>query len=349
MPPKPTREPRRVLIVRTSAMGDIVHSFPVLNALRRALPAVRIGWAVEEVFVPLLAQHPAIDEILPLRLRDWSWRRAWTSPATWRDLARRLGALRAFQADLALDLMGNHKSGVLCVLSGAPRRLGARRQDRREPSSSCWINEPAPVAGEHAVDRALSLLRPLGIEPGAADFAAATIMADAQADRSGYWLIHPGAGWPSKRLPASRWGQVARRLHERSGAPVVVAQAKGEEALAAAVVAASDGACRLAPAESLDRFASLARGSCLVLGSDSGPLHLAHAMGVPVLMLMGPTLAARHGPYGASERALGLDLPCRGCYRRFAEEKACLASLSPDAIAERALDIMRPVRSCLLH
>jgi heptosyltransferase-1 len=328
-------------------MGDVVHTLPVLHALRRALPEARIAWAVEEVFAPLLADQPGLDEVLPLNLRGW--RGSWTARESRHELVQRLRALRAFHADLALDLMGNHKSGVLSLLSGAPRRLGARRQDRREPSSALWINEPAPVMGVHAVDRALSLLRPLGIEPDAADFGGSRILEGALAARSGHFLIHPGAGWPSKRLPARRWGEVARRLHERTGAPVVVARAQGEESLAVAVAEASDGACRLEPAETLERFASLARGSRLVLGSDSGPVHLARAMGIPVLMLMGPTLAARHGPYGAPQNSLGLDLPCRGCYRRFAEEKACLGSLAPDTIVERALAIIQSVRSPLLH
>src|SRR3954462_8579919 len=143
----------RVLIVRTSALGDVVHALPVLTALRRQLPEARIGWVVEEGMAPLLTGHPDLDELLVVRLRQW------------RKVSRQgLGALggfvselRRFAADVALDLMGDHKGGGISRVSGGRPRIGFARSHRREPASAVFINRPGVPRGIHAVDRMLSL------------------------------------------------------------------------------------------------------------------------------------------------------------------------------------------------
>jgi lipopolysaccharide heptosyltransferase I len=330
----------RILIVRTSALGDVVHSLPVLAALRRHFPSARIGWVVEEAMAPVLAGHPDLDELLRVRLR--AWRRAPVAPRTLREVGAFLGALDRFDADVTLDLMGNHKAGILAALSFADRRLGAARRFRREPSSSVWNSEGVTPRGEHAVDRALSLLGGLGLPPEPADFGPEKIFRQAPevSEPEPFALIHPGAGWANKIYPPERWGEVARRLAASSGIAVRVASAQGEEGLAAAIAAASGGAARVVPAADLPTLAALLRRARLVLGGDSGPTHLAHALGSPVLMVMGPTDPARHGPYGAPERALWRLLPCSFCYRRFGETKACLLEIPADRVAARAAELL---------
>ncbi len=331
----------RILILRTSALGDVVHCLPALSALRRGLPGARIAWVVEEAMAPLLDGHPDLDELLVVRLRPW--RRRPFAAETVREVADFLRRLQDFSADLALDLMGNHKAGILAALSFAERRLGARREARREPSSALWIDEGVEPRGVHAVDRALSLLAPLGVGD-AVDFGAAKLL-PAPPPATARWLgtraapfvlLHPGAAWANKRYPAARWGAAAALLRELGGLDTVVAAAPGEGALAHAVEAASAGAASVVEAPSLAAFAALARSARLVVGGDTGPLHLAHALGAPVLMVMGPTDPERHGPYGAPERALAHRLPCSFCYRRFAEPKACLLDIPARDIARRA-------------
>jgi heptosyltransferase-1 len=156
-------------------------------------------------------------------------------------------------------------------------------------------------------------------------------------------LIHPGAGWANKIYPPERWGEVARRLADAPGIAVRVASARGEERLAAAIEESSGGAARVVPAGDLPALAALLRRARLVLGGDSGPTHLAHALGTPVLMVMGPTDPAKHGPYGAPERALWRLLPCSFCYRRFGETKACLLEIPADKVAERAEELLSSV------
>lgn len=211
-----------LLLVRTSALGDVVHALPVLSAARRHFPEARIAWVVEEVFAPLLEEHPDLDLVVPVRLR--AWRKRPFESRTRREAAAFLRTLRAFRADVALDLMGNHKAGVLARLSGAGRRIGPARHQRREPSSVLWITEGAEARGEHAVDRGLAVLEGLGVSPGAADFGPERLVPDRRPDLeegpaddgAGFVLLHPGAGWGNKVYPPERWGRVARGLATES-------------------------------------------------------------------------------------------------------------------------------------
>jgi heptosyltransferase-1 len=326
--------PARILIVRTSALGDVVHALPVLAALRRHRPAARLAWVVDEAFAPLLDGHALLDEVVAVPLRRW--RRTRGDRA--RELGRFLRRLRAFRAELAIDLMGSHKGALLALASGAPRRLGARRRDRREPSSALWLSERRPVPPGHAVERGLALLAALGLPAEPADFAPEALACgrDDAAPR-GHVFLHPGAAWGNKRYPAEAWGDVAARVAGASGLPVRVGVAPGEEALAAAVVAASRGAAELHAAPTLGALAAALRGARLVLAGDTGAVHLAHALGVPVLAVHGPTDPALHGPWAAPERTLSRRLPCSFCHVRMAEAKACLLGIEPAQVAARAL------------
>lgn len=334
--------PRRILIVRTSALGDVVHCLPVLTALRRHLRDARIGWVVEEAMAPVLENHPDLDQLLVVRLR--SWRRRPFTLATLRELGRFLADLDRFSPEVVFDLMGNHKAGVIAALTLADRRIGLAREQRREPSSAVWISEGVRAAGSHAVDRALSLLDRLALPREAADFGGDKLFRtdEAGADRQEaggrpFVLIHPGAGWGNKRYPAAWWGEVAHRVRSHAGVEVLVTSGPGEERLAREVVAASRGGARGVVAPTLPALAALARGARLMMGGDSGPLHLAHALGTPVLCLMGPTDPRRNGPYGATDAAVWHPLPCSFCDKRMNETKGCLLALAPAEVAGRAL------------
>jgi heptosyltransferase-1 len=342
--PTPVPERARILLVRTSSLGDIVHSLPVLTALRRQLPGATLGWVVEEIFAPVLAGHPDLDQLIVVRLRHW--RRRPLAARTLREIAAFLGILWGFSPEVVLDLMGNHKAGVTGLLSSARRRVGHAREGRPEPSSTLWLTETVPARGMHAVDRALSLLDALGLPEEPADFGGDKLFRSPPAAApapSPFVLLHPGAGWGNKTYPPAWWAETLRLLHAATGLRARVAAAPGEEATAAAVAAGAGPAAELTSAPDLPALAALLRQAALVLGGDSGPIHLAHAMGTPVLMVMGPTDPLRHGPYGAPERAIHRRLPCSFCYRRFAEAKACLLEIPPERLAEHAASLLRAV------
>jgi lipopolysaccharide heptosyltransferase I len=336
----------RILIVRTSALGDIVHSLPVLTALRRNLPQARIGWVVEEAMAPLLDGHPDLDELLTVRTR--AWRRRPLSPTTWGEMGRFWGRLERFAPEIVFDLMGNHKAGILAALTLADRRIGLDRASRREPSSAIWISEPIPARGQHVVDQTLSLVEALGCPIEPADFAGEKLLSQAPAaalrflaDKpTRYLLIHPSTGWDNKCYPPAAWGELARLMGREPGIDSWVAVGPNEGDAARQVVAASGGHARAVSAPNLAFLAALHRRAQLVLGGDTGPVHLAHALGAPVLCLMGPTAPDRNGPYSDRQRSLSLQLVCSFCYKRFDEIKPCLRQLSPERVAARARTLL---------
>ena len=337
----------RILLIRTSALGDVVHALPVLTALRRRFPESRIGWAIEASLAPLLRGHRDLDDILEVDLRGW--RRRPLAPRTLRELGSAIRTLRAFKPDITLDLMGNHKGGILARLAGG-RLIGAQRRDRREPSSAMWMTRTVALSGTHAAERTLSLLRGIEIdgEPLASerlDFGAAKLLPEVPAT-AGRWLerrarpfvfIHPGAAWGNKRYPVAAWGEVSRALAGALDCDVVIGAGPGEEQLAEQVCAASGGSAEMVAAPTLADLAAIVRRARLVLGGDTGPLHLAHALAAPTIFVMGPTDPARHGPFASQDGAVHVTLPCSGCYKRFESAKACLLAIPPGAIVARAL------------
>ncbi len=288
----------RILIVRTSAIGDVLHGLPVLCALRDALPQAFIGWVVEGAAAQLLAHHRALDEVIRIP-RKWL-----KSPRTVLALRSKLRGLRF---DVAIDVQGLTKSAMAARLSGAPRRIGFDGPDGRELSR--WLNNELVLpTATHVVDRNLELLEPLGIrQPGVrfdladlpADAAAAERMV-AEAQLSGrFAVINPGAGWPSKLWPPSRFAAVARYLGEQHAlGSLVVWAGQQEQAWAGEIVAAAAGFAALAPPTSLRELAAVARRATLFVSADTGPLHLAVAVGTPSIGLFGPVPAERNGPYG---------------------------------------------------
>ncbi|MDH3403271.1 MAG: lipopolysaccharide heptosyltransferase I [Acidobacteriota bacterium] len=325
----------RILVVRTGALGDVVHTMPLASALRRHRPDARIGWLVERRLAPLLRGHPAVDDVLEIALADW--RREPFATATRRAVASFWRVLDAFAPEIVIDAMGNHKSAALAALSGADRRIGAARRDRREPSSALWISEPVALVGAHAVDRAMSLLAGLGISDRSVDFGAAAILrGPPAATATPPVLIHPGAGWRNKEYPPERWGRVAGELAAARGLEVGVLAGPGEEELAAEVGRAAGGAARVVPALTLEGLAAHLRGARILLAGDTGPLHLAAALGTPVVCVLGPTDPARNGAYGAPESNVAHPLPCSFCYKRLDAPKACLLAIEPGELVARA-------------
>ena len=296
--------PRRFLIVRLSAIGDCIHSLPLLCALRKAYPQAFIAWLVEGRTGDLLEGHPALDRMVRVP-RKWL-----KSPQTVWKLRREL---RQMQLDVAIDSQGLTKSAMAAWLSGARRRIGFRGVDGRELSP--WLNNELvePIA-THVIDRNLELLQALGIARAKAEFCLSEKAPDAQmAEKcvhelglsNGFAVINPGAGWPSKLWAMDRYAEVARYLGESRGlATLVVWAGDQEKAWAEAIVAGSAGFARIAPATTLSQLAALLRRARLFVGSDTGPLHLAAAVGTRCVGLFGPMPGERNGPYGPGHVAL---------------------------------------------
>ncbi len=289
----------RFLISRLSALGDVMHSLPVLCALRDAMPEAFIGWVVEGRNGELLRGHPALDELIVVKR---GWLKSWSAV---RELRRKLQSLRF---DTAIDIQGLTKSAIVSWLSRARTRIGYAGVDGRELSP--WLNNvPITPTAIHVVDRNLELLTPLGIARPKVRFDLPETSQDAaMAERlatQDYAVINPGAGWKSKLWPRDRFAAVARHLAERHSLRSLVVWAPGEEkAWAEEIVALAAGHATLAPPTTLTELAAICRRASLLISSDTGPLHIAAAVGTPCIGLFGPMPAERNGPYGSSHIAI---------------------------------------------
>ena len=302
------------LIVRLGSLGDIIHAIPAAAALRRRFPQAQIDWLVDPRYVELLELVECIDRPIACDPRD-----LWVGGPHGRAVLRQL---RAARYDAAIDLQGLLKSAVLARLAGATRTIGFPRAHLREPLARLlYTTTPDPGTAPHVIEKNLGLLQPLGVSDRAVHFpirvprtaAAATIL-DRFAD--GYVLINPGAAWPNKRWPADRFGEVAVAIRREHGLRSVVLWGPGEEALAASVVAASHGAAEPAPPTTITDLLGVAHAARLMLSGDTGPLHIAGAVGTPVVALFGPTFPERNGPWAPRDVTLSRVAGCSCRYER---------------------------------
>jgi lipopolysaccharide heptosyltransferase I len=310
----------RIALVKLSSLGDVVHALPVAATLKAARPNARLAWIVERREAAVLRDHPALDELIVVDTRRW--RKARTPGdlvAAGRDILAVRRTLRARHFDVALDLQGLIKSGVLAASTGAPLRVGFGRPWRREPARRLFTNrEVAPPVARHVVEQYLALLAPLGITTPRLEFQLPTVAAaETRVDdwltaaglkaRQRLVVLNPGAGRADKRWPVARFAELAARLGHDAGAHVVVTWGPGEERAARAIVEGAGAAgprALLAPATDLDELISLLRRASVLVAADTGPLHLAAALGTPCVGVYGPTTAARNGPYGAGHATL---------------------------------------------
>jgi lipopolysaccharide heptosyltransferase I len=317
-----SRSPR-IAIIKLSSLGDVVHALPVAHALRRALPSAHLTWVVEAREYAILRDHPDLDAVVPVDTR--LWRRLIWRPAGAREVLGKVGRLRErirrASFDVAIDLQGLLKSGLLTAYTGAPLRIGFSAGRCRERWNALFTNRRVtpPDSARHVVEQYLALLAPLGIEPGPAEFhvpvpAAAERRIEELLVKEGVKpgdrlvAINPGAGHPQKRWSVARFGALAERLATEAGARLLLLWGPDEAHMAREISLALPGnSAILAPPTDLGELTALLKRCRLMIANDTGPLHLAAALGTPSLGLYGPTRAERNGPYGA--RCRGLQSP----------------------------------------
>jgi len=299
----------RILIVKLGALGDVVHAIPVAAALRHAFPAARIDWLVGPKHREILDLVPVIDRRLVL------------------NDARAFAAvreLRGNQYDVAIDLQGLIKSALLARASGAARVVGFTARYARERIAS-WlytdVHDPGGggmyhVDERHVVYTNLGVLHTLGVPTGAPEFPLDRVqsaVADFAAQQTGgrYAILNAGAAWPNKRWPPARLGSLAAALRARYSMPSLAVWGPGEEALARAVVETSSGAAILSPQTTIADVVALARAASLYVSGDTGPAHIAAAVGTPVVGIYGPTRPSRNGPWSAHDVTVSRADVCR--------------------------------------
>ncbi len=295
----------RVVLVRLSAFGDIVHTWPLACALREAQPRLHLSWVVEEPFRPLVEGHPAVDWVVTTRTRLWR-RRPW-SAQTRAEIAALKTRFHELQPDIALDPQGVLKSAFVTRWTGAPRRVGLARPWRRERLPGLAYTETihGAAGGSHVVDTNLEMVRAVDLPSPRRRPPNGAWLLDRVGHRfptSGwsapYAVVLPGTGGAHKDVAAQTLAEVSREIAAVLDLDVVVVWGPGEESRAAAVVGAGGKHVRLAPPTDLEELAAVLGGASLVIGGDTGPVHLAASFGVPTVAVFLASDWRRNGPLG---------------------------------------------------
>jgi heptosyltransferase-1 len=356
-----TAEAMRVLIVRVGAMGDVLHALPAVAALRQALPACFIGWAIEPRWAPLLATDtatertagppppcamPIVDHVHPVPSQDWK-RRPFRLQ-TVREIAALRREILAQHYDVVVDLQGSIRSAVIGCMAGRSRLTGP--DEPREGAARWLYGHRVHTSSTHVIDQAAELLSQatgmtlapvapmLPDDAHAAGWAAGLLARIDVAPGGRFVLLSPAAGWGGKQWGLERYKALAQAL-TRAGLPVLINAAPQDAALLATAFARLDK-IHVVPS-SLPQLIALTRCAALVIGGDSGPIHLAAALGRTVLTLFGPTDPARTSPSfpGAQVHILRHETS-RTDHRRHAATEAGLSSIPVEQVTEAALRLL---------
>lgn len=337
---------RRILIVKPSALGDIVHSLPVLRLLRRRFPSARIEWLVAPGFAGLLRGHPDLDDVVlfhrqrlnPINL---------ASPQISLDALELARELSDRHYDLVIDLQGLARSAVLTFATQATVRIGFGYAREGAPLAYTHRVGHGPGGVErHAVERYLDLAEALGCPRGPVEFrfappsAADLAHVDAllrPADGRPFAVLLPGTNWATKRWPVDHYARLATLVQDRLGLTPCIAGGTDAVPLARSVPHALD----LTGRTSLPQLVELLRRASLVIANDSGPMHIACALGRPLVTIFGPTNPTRTGPYARPDTVIRLNIACSPCYSRTCSHTSCMNWLTPDAVVKQAADALR--------
>lgn len=356
----------KILIIRLSAIGDTIHSLPVAAAIKRRIPDAHIGWVVEPLSAPLVVGNPAVDEVFVLPRKEWI--RKLASPLNWASVAGQAsqfwGDIQNKKYDVALDLQGLLKSALCAVASGAPKRIGF---SHTREGSGLFLTDKVEVGNYFAPDKHIVkvnlevagyLFRTLGLDSIIKDeeieFPLPPVPASSQQKVAGLLngqgnvvVLIPGTTWPSKIWPADKWIKLARRIHREVQLPVVLAGGPADKQVNAQIAdELRSGGIEISDITgetSLIDLIALYAQSSLVIGADSGPMHLAAATGKPkVIGVFGSTPYKRLAPLGPQSCSVSLSLPCQPCFTQICplSTNACLEDLSEEEVVRAAKELL---------
>jgi len=329
-----------ILIVKLSAIGDVIHTLPSLAALRKLYPEAHITWVVEEAAADLLKNHPLLNQVIISRRK--SWLRDWRSGR----ICKPLREIRAFarelrrrRYDLVIDFQGLLKSALLVFLSDGRRKLG---YDSLQELSGLFYNEKIPEdMKKHAVDRYLDFPRHLGAKTDKPEFILPfnsgaeenirLLLEKHQLEEGKFIIINPVAYWETKLWDNEKFAALADMIRINLNSKVVFT---GSENVPILQITAkmSTAAINLGGKTSLSELSCLYKKALLVVTTDSGPMHLAAALNTPVIALFGPTDPARTGPYGVNHTVIRADLPCSPCFLKKCATKKCMQDITPEQV-----------------
>jgi len=344
----------KVLIVKVSALGDVIHTLPVLAYLHSACSDVEIDWLVEEGFSSVLDDHPLLRQVIPLQTKCW---RQLSPFSMLRELWRFAGSLRQRRYDLVFDLQGNSKSGLFTLISRGKKKYGFDRHQVREwPNLLATRHHIALSDSDHHVaQRALAIVR--AALPGGEDLRSAgplQVLPEAQeVVEKQLWqlelshrslvVFHYGTTWQTKLWSLESWQQLAIQLVEQSDLLPLLTWGNDEEFKAVTAIAeATAGRAIIWPRGSLPELVALLDRVDLVVGCDTGPIHIAAALGTPTVSLFRVTDATRNAPVGENHRSLQTPMSCAGCLLKQCDLDAqCAASIPVESVYRAIMELIR--------
>jgi heptosyltransferase-1 len=325
---------QRFLLVRLGSLGDVIHALPAASALRDAFPEACIDWLIEPKWRRLLEGNPDLTEIISLQKKSAA------------GLISTVRKLRAAHYTCAIDFQGLYKSALPAFASGAPRRIGFPSTYAREGFAPMFYTDKINPRGAHKVDHNLTLAQTAGARPSPPRFPLTLRPEDekqvtqdlARHNLADFFVLNPGGGWRSKCWPPERYGELHHRLAAQHGWRGIISFGPGEESLAQELVSAAGNPAPIALPVGLGPLMALLHRAKFVVSADTGPLHLASALGTPVVGLYGPTDPARNGPYGGAgqNQSIVIRNPGRSetTYRRGASYSSPMLSITVDQVAD---------------
>lgn len=330
---------KRILIVKLSSIGDVVHTLPALSALRKRFPKSYIAWVVKKQIADIITNHPHLDEVI-----------------TYEGPRKTAKKLRSLKFDLAIDLQGLFRSGFLTFISGAKIRLGFSRANSRE-LSRLFLNRRVTPGEEdrHVIDKNLSLLRTLGIEAEQKEFIIpisrenrehiTSFLKERKIISSDILIaLHPGASWPSKLWPEEKWAELVDRLIEELKVKAILLWGPEDKNSIDRIAKMTENRPIISCKTNLKELACLISKCRLFIGGETGPLHIACALNIPTIALIGPTDSVRNGPYGEGHIVIEKDLPCRGCWRHKCKRLDCMKSITVGEVFSAVKEQLRARR-----
>lgn len=333
---------RNVLVIRLSSIGDIVHALPAVSALGETYPEAEITWVIERRYAVLLEGNPFVRRIIPLD--TLGWRKRFASAQTLREIAAATRALRERRYDAVIDFQGLIKTALISWMCRSRRRIGYAKFVHREPGAGLFYTEEAPVAeGIHVIQENLALIERLGARASTWRFPLPRNANDEQYAESrlsgmgDFILVSPGGGWMAKRWPLDSYAALLARINlggEFAGLASVLTGSPAEEPTIRKILETAGNQRAYYIPATLGQYIALARRARLFIGGDTGPMHLAAALGTPVLAIMGPTDTVRNGPFSPDDIALSNNAPVN--HTRRGKSSEFLQGISVDEVVAAA-------------
>jgi len=323
---------KRLLILKPSALGDIVHTLPLLVSLRRSFPQGYIAWAVKAKFAPLLEDNPLLDEII-----------LWQEGHLWQFLRQ----IRSKRFRLVLDLQGLFRSGLIAWASGASQRWGFSRKETRE-GNFLFLNRKIVTRRSHVLEKNLEIAEKLGAKKSlefpifekaeAKQYIEAFFKEQKITPSQKLIALNPGGGWTNKRWGEDKFAHLGKQLLDK-GYKVIILWGPGEENMARDINQLAGGNLLISPPTSIPQLISLLKKSSLVIGGDTGPVHLAAALDVPVVALYGATPPSRNAPFTDKKSVIYHQLPCSPCWRGRCQTKECMQAIKVEEVFAAVEDL----------